>query len=467
MVKVINIDTKTRTIRVENADSDIKTWRTTESGAHFPIKKGESTKEALDKFVAKKRPETKKDEHDLKFASQIKKGDIVSAGGRDYKIIQADRNWVIGLADNGLQLKINTETSFDTFKVKKQQSAKKESGLDKDKIKAHKQGLIYYDDYAKQQSEKEEKARKTREKALKDKEDADFHEWQKSNPSKKADVSDIIKSYKEKMAALGPKASIKKTDRVEADAIKEFMTRKLGANRPYDDYYQYWLNGMDKKTRAEFEEIYNESEAREMAFSELASDVDHSGLARGEPTYDELMQWAEEQKAKKQTSQKETKSSKFDSRTLDRKLVRGGLSDSEIDDLAKMQDYYDISDETINAAIDAGEYSVKEIFKRLRNYDDDFATHLSDFREDYQKSTKQPKQSSQPTSYDLDDAFDEADLGSEWSRAKHRMDFHGVSQYTIKDIIDSGKYEAGDIIEALQSSSHDKIDEMRKSLKNK
>ena len=61
MVKVINIDTKTRTIRVENADSDIKTWRTTESGTHFPIKKGESTKEALDKFVEKKRPEAKKE----------------------------------------------------------------------------------------------------------------------------------------------------------------------------------------------------------------------------------------------------------------------------------------------------------------------------------------------------------------------------------------------------------------------
>ena len=59
MVKIINIDTTTRTIRVENADSDIKTWRTTESGVHFPIKKGESTKEALDKFVGSKRPEAK------------------------------------------------------------------------------------------------------------------------------------------------------------------------------------------------------------------------------------------------------------------------------------------------------------------------------------------------------------------------------------------------------------------------
>ena len=58
MVKIININTKTRTIHVSNADGDIKAWRTTESGAHFPIKKGESTKEALDKFVEKKQEES-------------------------------------------------------------------------------------------------------------------------------------------------------------------------------------------------------------------------------------------------------------------------------------------------------------------------------------------------------------------------------------------------------------------------
>ena len=78
------------------------------------------------------------------------------------------------------------------------------------------------------------------------------------------------------------------------------------------------------------------------------------------------------------------------------------------------------------------------------------------------KRPEAKKESSQPTSYDLDDAFEEAELGAEWSRAKHRMDSHGVDQYTIKDIIDSGMYEAGDIIEALESNSHDKIDEMKK-----
>ena len=86
MVKVINIDTKTRTIRVENADGDIKTWRTTESGAHFPIKKGESTKEALDKFVEKKRPEATP-----KTAGQLKKAAAKLESDPAYHYERADR----------------------------------------------------------------------------------------------------------------------------------------------------------------------------------------------------------------------------------------------------------------------------------------------------------------------------------------------------------------------------------------
>ena len=197
MVRVINIDTKTKTIHIENADKDIQ-W-VTSKGVHIPIKPGETKEQAISEFINKKR------------------GGLKYAGGSNPPM------W-----------------------SKKQKEEKKES-----------------------------------------------------QPNKKADVSDIIANYKKKMAALGPKASIRKTDRVEADAIKEFMTRKLGANRPYDEYYQYWLNGMDEKTKDDFNEIYSESEARETAFSELASDVDHSGLASGNPTYEELEQWAKEQKAKK------------------------------------------------------------------------------------------------------------------------------------------------------------------------
>lgn len=256
MVKVINIDTKTRTIRIDNADSDIKTWRTTESGTHFPIKKGESTKEALDKFVEKKRPEAKKESGLLGDRYDKQKQEEISEL-RKYAESMRKQGWGKKAAD--------------------------------------------YERRAKE-AEKDFQELKSREKS-----DAPLLSERKGPED--VDVSDIVKNYKKQMKALGPDADIEKTDRVEADAIKEFMTRKIGANRPYEDYYQYWLKGMDKKTRDEFEEIYHESEAREMAFSELASDVDHSGLARGEPTYDELMEWSKKQKAKKAQQQPAKKES--------------------------------------------------------------------------------------------------------------------------------------------------------------
>lgn len=388
MVKVINIDTKTRTIRVENAaDGDIKTWRTTESGTHFPIKKGESTKEALDKFVEKKRSTSTP-----KTAGQLKKAAAKLESDPAYHYERADR-----LSEMIKQ----REKELDSPNITPTAKKAIERGIGDLQLAISK----HWD-----AAGKLEKAQK------------------KTQPAKK-DPNEFIKKAAEHNR--------------EYEEAKEKLPKEIGQKADQE------IHDLNKKYGAIVE-----------------------SMPQGKEKTDKINEWVDkyhaiQDKVIQQTAKKETKSSKFDSRTLDRKLVRGGLSDSEIDDLARMQDYYDISDETINAAIDAGEYSVKEIFKRLRNYDDDFATHLSDFREDYQKATKQPKQSSQPTSYDLDDAFDEADLGSEWGRAKHRMDFHGVSQYTIKDIIDSGKYEAGDIIEALESNSHDKIDEMRKSLKNK
>ena len=52
MVRIINIDTKTRTIRVSNEDKDID-WITVK-GTHVPIKKGESKGEAVEKFFEDK-----------------------------------------------------------------------------------------------------------------------------------------------------------------------------------------------------------------------------------------------------------------------------------------------------------------------------------------------------------------------------------------------------------------------------
>lgn len=250
MKKVIMINTKTRTVRVENADKNID-WITIK-GTHVPIEKGQSKSAAVKSFVESKR------------------------GGDSEKKLRS-------LWDK------KEKAATDVVSAKQQ-------GGDVSRAKARYQ-----------KAEKDFVSAKERL--------SERH----TEPSKKADVSDIVKSYKEKMAAVGPRASIRKTDRIEADAIKEFMTRKLGANRPYDDYYNYWLRGMDKATADAFNEIYNESEAREMAFSELASDVDHSGMARGEPTYDELMQWSEKQKAKK-AQQQPAKASSEKTKEIDAKI---------------------------------------------------------------------------------------------------------------------------------------------------
>ena len=58
MVRIINIDTKTRTIRVSNGKDDLE-WFTTDTGSHVPLKKGQSKAEAIkehfgDKKITKK-----------------------------------------------------------------------------------------------------------------------------------------------------------------------------------------------------------------------------------------------------------------------------------------------------------------------------------------------------------------------------------------------------------------------------
>lgn len=86
---------------------------------------------------------------------------------------------------------------------------------------------------------------------------------------KNADVSDIVKNYKKEMKALGENASLAKKDKVEVNAIVDFMTRKIGAGHPYEDYYNYWLKGMSKEDSDTFNEIYSESVNREKAFEKL------------------------------------------------------------------------------------------------------------------------------------------------------------------------------------------------------
>ena len=54
MVRIINIDTKARTIRVSNGKDDLE-WFTTDTGSHVPLKKGQSKAEAIKEHFGDKR----------------------------------------------------------------------------------------------------------------------------------------------------------------------------------------------------------------------------------------------------------------------------------------------------------------------------------------------------------------------------------------------------------------------------
>ena len=82
-----------------------------------------------------------------------------------------------------------------------------------------------------------------------------------------------------------------------------------------------------------------------------------------------------------------------------------------------------------------------------------------------EKDTPKKAPKEQPADKWVDDAFDEANLHFKWQKAKQGMGYHGVDQHDIKDIINSGKYEPEEIIDALNSRYHDKIDAMKDSVK--
>lgn len=120
MIRVINIDTKARTIRVSNEYKDID-WITVK-GTHVPIKKGESKGEAVEKFVESKR------------------------GG------QSDWEKQFGPLDKPLSKSAIKRMQKEDFDKNVRDAARRNA---------------------------EEKARKSREKALKDQEEADFQKWKK------------------------------------------------------------------------------------------------------------------------------------------------------------------------------------------------------------------------------------------------------------------------------------------------
>lgn len=239
MVKVINIDTKKRTIHVSNADGDIKTWRTTESGTHFPIKEGESTKEALDKFVEKKQPESKKEK-----TNSWTMGDGTK--------IEIKGDWVIKTDKNGQKSRISKKEweSLDDYgdaesgpmtrepswqPVKKEPERNWQRGRDEDED-------AYFDRREKTLAE----ARKL------DKVSDWYAKAYKGDNVGKPKNKDL--TFKELADGL---LSGKIDDFYEAvgtgeSDVREKIFQELSerTGRPYDDFYDAWLHGGQKGTPA-------------------------------------------------------------------------------------------------------------------------------------------------------------------------------------------------------------------------
>lgn len=336
MVRIINIDTKTRTIRVSNADGDIKTWRTTESGTHFPIREGESTKEALDKFVEKKsglgekkvdsgKPEdSEKAKHALQ---EVIRNVMYRDEAKGYGYSGPEPEIISDSDDEKLLMSVyldGRDTKEKIDEVKKQLSRFWGLEATTEKGQGDQKNYVFFELYKHKAEEKPAK------------------------PSKKNDPNEFIKKAAEQ-------------DRKYEEA-KEKLPKEVGQKADQE------IHDLNKK---------------------YGAIVD--SMPQGKEKTDKIHEWVEkyhaiQDKVIQQTAKKESGSDAG----LDRELARGGLSDDEISILRnRLQDYYDISDQTLLSAIKSGEYSVKEIYKRLRNYDDDFADHLVDLEDGTVPESKQ------------------------------------------------------------------------------
>lgn len=195
-------------------DANIETWITVK-GNHIPIMKGQSKEEAVQSFLEKK-----------------------------------------GKSSGGSKSSSGEKPAFRELKGTKHQGGT--IGLSKEEhnaIEAHnKEARRVYRDAKSGKAAREANARPI------------------LKADENADVSDIVKQYKADMKALGENASAAKQNKVEVNAIKEFMRRKVGAGHPYEDYYNYWLRGMSKNDSDAFNSIYGESENREKAFEALSNE---------------------------------------------------------------------------------------------------------------------------------------------------------------------------------------------------
>lgn len=129
----------------------------------------------------------------------------------------------------------------------------------------------------------------------------------------------------------------------------------------------------------------------------------------------------------------------------------------------------------LNAIKESGTENADYLANIVKNMPDNsfadaekFRTGVKSAKKDFSEGSDIPKSENKeqmPTSYQIEEAFREVGLKHKWEHVKYRLDMHGIDQYTVKEFINSGLFHPEDIIEALESPRHDKIDNMVKKLK--
>ena len=227
-------------------DANIETWITVK-GNHIPIMKGQSKEEAVQSFLEKK-----------------------------------------GKSSGGSKSSSGEKPAFRELKGTKHQGGT--IGLSKEEHNAiekqNKEARRVYRDAKSGKAAREANARPI------------------LKADENADVSDIVKQYKADMKALGENASAAKQNKVEVNAIKEFMRRKVGAGHPYEDYYNYWLRGMSKNDSDAFNSIYGESENREKAFEALSNEKEKPANKVSQSLKDDVDYYFTENQANKKSSER-------------------------------------------------------------------------------------------------------------------------------------------------------------------
>ncbi|MBQ2016967.1 MAG: hypothetical protein II208_00370 [Alphaproteobacteria bacterium] len=125
MVRIINIDTKTRTIRVSNGKDDLE-WFTTDTGSHVPLKKGQSKAEAIKEHFGDKGTKKKTTKEERWYTKENLTKQLYKAIRKnDEENIQAYSLMLDGIDD---ERRIKTDTRDRILKAieKSQQPAKQE-----------------------------------------------------------------------------------------------------------------------------------------------------------------------------------------------------------------------------------------------------------------------------------------------------------------------------------------------------